>query len=182
MSRSLIPALMLLVAGTAAGCGGSESAVESAEGRGSESSSVSSATSSAAQSTLPDGPAAAAGLSEPLLPEAASSPGRLGAETFARYYWDVVGYAVRSGDLVPVRRLHAPGCSQCDGLADAIVDARRAGLNPFGPVGTVSPEAQRVATEWEVSLRAFTVGPLSGRWTVALAHRDAWRVTGLVRR
>ncbi len=181
MSRSLIPALMLVVAGAAAGCGGSESAVESVEAGASESGLVSPATSGAAQS-VPDGPAAAAGLSEPLLPEAAASPGRLGAETFARHYWDVVGYAVRSGDLAPLRRLHAPGCSQCDGLVAAIVDARRAGLNPFGPVGTVSPAAKRVATGWEVTLRAFTVGPLRGRWTVALAHGDAWRVTGLVRR
>jgi Family of unknown function (DUF6318) len=54
----------------------------------------------------------------PPLPAAARADTPVGAESFARYYMDVLDYAYQTGNTAPVRA--AAHCKGCDAVADGI--------------------------------------------------------------
>ncbi len=113
MSRSLFPALMLLVAGAVAGCGGSsETAADDRD--------PAPAAQADAPPLPPVGPPAAAGLSEPVLPPSAQVDGKAGAEAFVAYYWRLVAYAGWSGDTAGMEAVAESGCFGCIELAGVL--------------------------------------------------------------
>jgi hypothetical protein len=57
---------------------------------------------------------------EPTLPAEAKEPTKAGAVAFVEYYWDVVSYALVTGDLRTLASLGGPGCSGCQGGVDFI--------------------------------------------------------------
>jgi hypothetical protein len=84
---------------------------------------------------------------EPTLPAAAQKATKAGAEAFVEYYWEVVSYALVTGDLQRLTALAGPDCDGCDGGADFI---RRVydknGSITADPYGVESANCRRLAT------------------------------------
>ncbi len=52
---------------------------------------------------------------EPTLPTEAEEESKAGAEAFVTFYWDVVNYATKSGDVRLLEHLDQPSCRGCEG-------------------------------------------------------------------
>lgn len=57
---------------------------------------------------------------EPTPPAAMKGDGVEGAEAFVEYYFDVVTYAVLTGDTTHAEKLALPDCASCRGLLDTV--------------------------------------------------------------
>jgi hypothetical protein len=77
-----------------------------------DSPSVPESSSPATETSTP--PSTAAGPVEPTLPSDAGANSRQGVEAFVRFYWDVVNYATKTGDIELLGQLHQPSCHTCD--------------------------------------------------------------------
>lgn len=64
--------------------------------------------------TEPPGPV------EPTLPVEAEANTKAGVEAFVTFYWDVVNYATKTGDVELLLALAQPSCDGCDGGAKGI--------------------------------------------------------------
>jgi ABC-type uncharacterized transport system auxiliary subunit len=68
----------------------------------------------------------------PDLPKAATAETRIGGEAFVRYWFDVVTYAMRSGDTSVLTENAAQECTGCTNLAAAIDKIYRNGARTVG--------------------------------------------------
>jgi hypothetical protein len=63
----------------------------------------------------------------PAMPDAAKGTGEKSAKAFVRYYIGAVNFAMRTGNVEPVRSASSRGCRSCDGVAQNIEAVYSAG-------------------------------------------------------
>jgi hypothetical protein len=56
------------------------------------------------------------------MPSAASGDSPRAVKAFARHYFELVSYAINSGDTAPLRAVGADGCDSCEAIAGNIDD------------------------------------------------------------
>lgn len=76
--------------------------------------------SSAASTGSPTADPTPTGPVEPTLPAEAEGTDAAAAEAFVRYFWEVVNFAQRSGEVSALRALASSSCQACTGGADWI--------------------------------------------------------------
>lgn len=95
----------------------------------------------AGRSSHPTGPAGVggsaanqlgAGTSAPVPPEAATAESAAGAESFTRYWFDVLNYATATGATGPLEQASSPECAACKAALAAIHGAYQNGLSMQG--------------------------------------------------
>lgn len=72
--------------------------------------------------TLPSSPSTTpvSGPTEPTMPAAALGTDATAAEAFVKFYWDMAGYAQKTGDVTGLRGLSSETCQACQGGIAAI--------------------------------------------------------------
>ncbi|WP_307863744.1 DUF6318 family protein [Kribbella aluminosa] len=156
--------------------------------------STSSATS---QATSSPSATSATPTGAPQRPKAATGLSLSAAESFVRYYVDLLNYASTTGDVAPMKSATSPACSQCKLYADYVskVNAANGGLagdylervndvpdlfrGDGGRVGgyaavTIgaytskdSPSAKPVTSTVRKYKREFTLSAVNGSWTMS---------------
>jgi len=133
---------------------------------------------------------------EPTLPAEAGRDSKAGVEAFVTFYWDVVNYATKTGDVRLLRELDQPSCEGCEGGIQGIERIyHRGGRIVGGEYAVVRLEPVQSDTQhWAVvthtrlgKQRTIGAGNLNGsfagghaKWLVALARvRGTWSVTTL---
>jgi hypothetical protein len=86
---------------------------------------ASASTTPATASPSPSGPVA------PVLPSAAKANTPVGAKAFARYWFEAISYAMKTGDTKPFDAVAGAHCKPCDGISSRV---RRI----YGPGGRLS--------------------------------------------
>lgn len=112
MQRTLIAALVMSSALLLVGC--EDEPEPTFEPTPSEATSSETATEPTDAETTDAGPV------EPTLPDEAKEPTKAGAEAFVEYYWEVVSYAQKSGDVASLKELQTEYCEVCVGGTEAI--------------------------------------------------------------
>ncbi|KAA1425861.1 DUF6318 family protein [Nocardioides antri] len=133
---------------------------------------------------------------EPALPPAANANTQAGAEAFVKYYWDVVNYATKSGDVQVLKQLDQPSCVGCAGGIQFIEGVYESGGRVVGGdyrITKLEP-AQSPSGDWAITThttlglqRVVDAGDLNrkypgghAKWLVAVSWiRGAWSVTTL---
>lgn len=184
--RSVVGALALLVAALGAACEDedpSDPPTSAAPSR-------SDTTSPTEPTTTPTGPV------EPTLPAAAEAGTKAGAEAFVGFYWAVVNYATKTGDVRLLKQLDQPSCEGCAGGIEWVERVYARGGHVIGgdyevtrlrairsPGGTWS-----VVTDTTIeNQRVVGAGGLNklypggrGKWLVAVNRvNNAWSVSTL---
>lgn len=185
-ARSAIAVAALLATGLLAGCDDEDDPPEPTE-------SVSEPTSPSSSTTTEPTPTSPV---EPTLPADAEGTNQSAAETFVRFYWDVVNYATKTGDVQLMRELDQPSCEGCEAGIQGIERIyQRGGRIVGGDYQVVRLKAvQSASGRWTVVAhtkvgrqRAVEAGDLNreypagrDKWLVALARfRGAWSVSTL---
>lgn len=136
---------------------------------------------------------------EPTLPAKAAAPDQAGVEAFVTFYWDVVNYATKTGDVELLRRVDQPSCDTCDAAIDGIEQIyARGGKIVGGDYSVVRLEpAKSDDSHWTVvthttieTQRTVGAGSLNDkfpggrtRWLMGVALvRGEWSVSTLERR
>jgi Family of unknown function (DUF6318) len=116
--RSLALAASLLVLGlVGAGCSGDPAKPKPLKSSTAAASSSGSATASTSPSASVTASSSAAA---PTMPAAAKGTSAAAAEAFARYYVDLINYAMRTGDTDPMRSTTEKDCRTCFVVANGI--------------------------------------------------------------
>ncbi|MEZ0578128.1 DUF6318 family protein [Nocardioides sp. MH1] len=154
----------------------------------------SASSSSEVTSTTTETTAIATGPVEPTVPPEAESRGQAGVTAFVRFYWRVVNYAMKTGDVNLLARIDQPSCSGCAAGIQGINRVYRRGGKIVGgnyrvvalkPVSS-DPEHWAVVTHTLVKTqRTVGAGNLNGtfkggpaKWLVSVALvRGTWSVT-----
>jgi hypothetical protein len=187
IARSLVGVGALLLAVLVAGC---EEDEPSSSPPASDSPSVPESSSPTETTSVPTTPV------EPTLPAQAEDESQAGAEAFVRFYWEVVNYATKTGDVTLLSELDQVSCEGCDGGVDGIERVYRAGGRIVGgdydvvKLETVRSESGQwtIVTHTRVGAqRAIDAGKLNRRypagrdkWLIALARvHGAWSVSTL---
>lgn len=110
LRRSLIGVVTLAVALLGAGCEEEDPSDPVASPSGTSDSAP----------TSPSEPTTDAGPVEPTLPPEAEADTKAGAQAFVKFYWDVVNYARRTGDVSHLRELSVASCAGCNGGIESI--------------------------------------------------------------
>ena len=186
ISRAAVGAGALLVAVALAGCDDEEDPPKAVE---SSSEPTPGPTSATAEPT-PMGPV------EPTLPPEAKPSTKAGAAAFVEYYWEVVSFARRTGEVDSLRSLSVPSCSGCNGGIRSIGRVYSRGGRIIGgsfelleaDPGRTPSGAWQVSTRVKVA-RSRTIGagdlnqkvrPGELSFLVGLMHMDgSWRITFL---
>lgn len=133
---------------------------------------------------------------EPTLPAEAEGETKEAVEAFVTFYWDVVNYATKTGEVGLLKALDQPSCEGCDGGIRGIARVYRAGGQIVGgDYEVVRVEAyESKSGNWTVDAhttvgrqRAIGAGDLNtnfppgrDKWLIGLARvRGAWSVTTL---
>lgn len=185
-ARSAVAVAALLVAGLLAGCDDEEDPPEPIESSSEPTSSATSATTEPS----PTGPV------EPTLPRKAEGENQAGVEAFVTFYWEVVNYATKTGDVRLLRRLYQPSCTACEAGSNGIELIReRGGKTRGGNYRVLMLEPVESANgNWAVitrtrvgTQRTIGAGDLDGtfpggkaKWLIGVARiQDSWSVTTL---
>lgn len=184
-ARLAAVAAALLVAGLMAGCNDERPPEPKATASGSGSSPP-----TATPESTPAGPV------EPTLPAEARKGDKAGVEAFVRFYWEVINYATKTGDVGLLKKLDQPSC---DGCARGIRGVERV----YGRGGRIEGGSYRVTRlqpsrspsgHWSVithtkigDQRTTGAGSLDGRfpggratWLLGVARiRTVWTITSL---
>ncbi|KAA1419221.1 hypothetical protein F0U44_12285 [Nocardioides humilatus] len=133
---------------------------------------------------------------EPTMPAAALEPSKAGAEAFVTYYWSVVNYATKTGEVKLLEELDQPACDTCQAGIDGIAKIYSRGGRIVGgdysvtmleSVESASGRWTVVAHTWIDEQRAIQAGSLNhtypagrDKWLMALARvDDSWSVSTL---
>ncbi|PWN01300.1 hypothetical protein DJ010_19255 [Nocardioides silvaticus] len=156
-------------------------------------------TPSVPESSLPNEPTTTAtetGPVEPTLPAEAKKESEAGVEAFVRFYFSVINYATKSGDVDLLARLHQPSCAGCEAGVEGIKRVYGRGGRIVGSDYTIARlEPTRSDSEhWAVvthtrlgEQRTIGAGDMNrsfeggkAKWLVSIARvRGDWSVTTL---
>lgn len=188
-TRAAIGAATLLVTLAVAGCEEAEPSSSPAP-----SSTPSSADSSPTTEATPT--ASETGPVEPTLPPDAEQDTKAGVEAFVRFYWDVVNYATKTGDVRLLESLAQPSCNTCAAGIEGVENIYDRGGRIVGgdyKVVRLNP-VQSGGGDWAVvahtrvgDQRTVGAGDLNGRfpsghakWLIGVARiNGAWSVATL---
>jgi hypothetical protein len=188
VSRAAVGVVALLLTGVLAGCNDEDA--PDPQGPIESSSEPSSSPTGATSEPTPRGPV------EPTLPAEAEENDQAGAEAYVRFYWDVVNFATKTGDVGLLEQLDQPSC---DGCARGVEGIERVygggGRITGGNYKVTSLEPTRSPSgHWTVvahtrigTQRTVGAGDLNGRfpggrakWLLGVAWiHDAWSITTL---
>jgi hypothetical protein len=133
---------------------------------------------------------------EPTLPAAAEKATKAGAEAFVEYYWEVVNYAQRSGELGLLERLAVPTCGGCNSGASRLetIFERKGRIDGGQHSVHATTAAKSPSGAWSVGVRVSVTkqtvrgaGDLNATYAASqtelifgLTHDGStWRVTSL---
>ncbi|WP_322937850.1 DUF6318 family protein [Nocardioides bizhenqiangii] len=143
--RSAIGVTALLIAGLVAGCEDEEDPPQPLE----SSSKPAPPPTSATTEPTPTGPV------EPTLPVEAEPETKEGATAFVQYYWQVVSFARRTGDVRLLSTLSVPSCEGCNGGIKSISRVYKRGGRILGGSFELKKAipGQTPSGAWNVSTR-----------------------------